>query len=253
MFGIETVFSSLPQFLLACLILAVAEAVYVLFGFGAGLISVGSLALLLPELRDAVVLLLLVNLPAELWVVGSSWAKISWRGVAALFVGVAIGIPIGTWLLRESDPRFLLSSLGVLLVVVGVIFLVSARPRPREHHPWVAPPVGLLSGVLTGLFGTGGPPLILYYQLSGVGKAAFRGNLMAIFLLMTTVRVPAYAAFGLITAPRLWSALAVMPAVLVGALIGNRIHVELEETTFRRLVSIALAIIGLLLLVPMGR
>ena len=65
----------------------------------------------------------------------------------------------------------------------------------------MAGPVGLSSGLLTGLFGTGGPPLVLYYQLSGADKAAFRGNLMAIFLLMTLVRVPSYAGMGLITAP----------------------------------------------------
>ena len=253
MAGFETVFASLPQFLLACLILAAAEAVYVLLGFGAGLVAVGALALLLPELRDAVVLLLLVNLPAELYVVRTSWTRISWRGVMVLFAGVAIGIPIGAWLLRWSDPRFLLTALGVFLVAVGMIFLNSPKPHRREHHPLVAPPVGLLSGVLTGLFGTGGPPLILYYQLSGVDKTAFRGNLMAIFLLMTAVRVPSYAALGLITAPRLLSALAVMPAVLLGAFIGHRIHLELEEDTFRRIVSAALLVIGVLLLMPAGR
>ena len=76
---------------------------------------------------------------------------------------------------------------------------------------------------------------------------------MAIFLLMTTVRVPSYAALGLINAPRLWSALAVLPAVLLGAFIGNRIHLSLEEDSFRRLVSGALLVIGLLLLLPSGR
>jgi uncharacterized membrane protein YfcA len=251
--GIETVFASLSQFLLVCLVLAAAEAVYVLLGFGAGLIAVGSLALLLPELRDAVVILLLVNLPAELYIVRASWRDISWRGVLVLFAGVAIGIPLGSWLLRWGDPTFLLTVLGIFLVSVGAVFVLSPTRRNHDHHRWVAPPVGLLSGVLTGLFGTGGPPLVLYYQLGGADKAAFRGHLMAIFLLMTTVRVPSYAALGLLNAPRLWSALAVMPAVLLGAWIGNRIHLSLEEDTFRRLVSGALLVIGLLLLLPAGR
>jgi len=253
MSGIETVFASLPQFLLVCLILAAAEAVYVLLGFGAGLIAVGSLALLLPELRDAVVILLLVNLPAELYIVRTSWRQISWRGVLILFAGVAVGIPLGSWLLRWGDPSFLLTVLGFFLVAVGAIFVLSPSRRSSSHHPWVAPPVGLLSGILTGLFGTGGPPLVLYYQLGGADKTTFRGHLMAIFLLMTTVRVPSYAALGLINAPRLWSALAVMPAVLLGAFIGNRIHLSLEEDSFRRLVSTALLIIGLLLLLPAAR
>ena len=252
MFGIESIFESLPQFLLICLILAVAEAVYVLLGFGAGLIAVGTMALILPELQDAVVLLLLVNLPAELWVVKRSWRQISWPGVMVIFAGVAIGIPLGTWWLRWGDASFLLVVLGVFLVAVGAVFLFLRAPRGMPMAPWTSAPVGLLSGILTGLFGTGGPPLILYYQLQGTDKAAFRGNLMAIFLLMTTVRVPSYAIFGLVTAPRLWSALAVMPAVVGGALIGNRIHLRIEESTFRRLVSAALLVIGLLLLIPAG-
>ncbi|MGB6337662.1 MAG: sulfite exporter TauE/SafE family protein [Thermoanaerobaculia bacterium] len=253
MLGIETIFDSIPQFMLVCLILAAAEAVYVLLGFGAGLISVGTMALLLPELKDAVVLLLLVSLPAELWVVRSSWRRISWRGVLVIFVGVALGIPLGTLWLKFGEARFLLILLGVFLVAVGGVFLFLRAPRARRLPPWAAAPIGVASGVLTGLFGTGGPPLILYFQLSGTDKAAFRGNLMAIFLLMTTVRVPAYAAFGLITTPRLWSALAVLPAVLLGAVAGNSIHLRIEESTFRRLVSVALLVIGLLLLIPAGR
>ena len=250
MFGIETIFDTLPQFLIVCAIVAVAEAIYVLLGFGAGLIAVGTMALLLPELKDAVVLLLLVNLPAELYVVRTSWQKISWRGVLVIFIGVAIGIPLGTSWLRWGDASFLLILLGIFLVTVGIIFLFIRSPKARTLPIWASAPIGVISGVLTGLFGTGGPPLILYYQHSGTEKAAFRGNLMAIFLLMTTVRVPSYALFGLITAPRLWSALAVMPAVIAGALIGNRIHLRIEESTFRRLVSAALLVIGLLLLVP---
>jgi hypothetical protein len=250
MFAFETVFSSLPQLLLICVVLIVAEAVYVMLGFGAGLIAVGGLALLLPELRDVVVLLLLVNLPAELWVVWRSRNDIQWRGVFVLFAGIGLGIPAGTWLLRWGEPAVLLSVLGVFLVTVGAVFLLS-RPQHRRRIPvWLAPPVGLLSGVLTGLFGTGGPPLVLYYQVSGVHKTSFRGHLMAIFLLMTTIRVPSYAVFGFITPPRIWSALLVLPAVLLGAVIGNRIHLELGEETFRRMVSAALVVIGLLLLVP---
>jgi uncharacterized membrane protein YfcA len=251
--GNETIFQSAPQFLAACLVLAVAEAVYVLLGFGAGLIAVWLLALLLPELRDVVVVLLLVSFPAEIWVVRSSWRSISWRGVLVIFTGVGLGIPLGTWLLHWANAGFLLTALGMLLVVVGAAFLVLDKPPGRRPPEWLAPIVGLVSGILTGLFGTGGPPLILYYRLSGAAKAAFRGNLMAVFLLMTFVRVPSYAVFGLITAPRMWSALAVLPAVILGALIGNGIHLRIEEATFRRLVSAALLVIGGLLLVPGGR
>jgi len=248
-FGIETVFGSPWEFLAVCLVLVAAEAIYVLLGFGAGLVAVGTLALLLPDVRDVVVLLLLVNLPAELFVVFSSWRDVAWRGVAVLMVGIAVGIPMGAWLLGWGDPKALLVLLGGVLLVVGIAFLVSPADRVWRWPSWVVVPVGLLSGLLTGLFGTGGPPLVLYYQLAGLDKAAFRGNLMAIFLLMTLIRVPSYAGMGLITPERLWSSLAVLPAVIVGAWVGNSLHLRIEELMFRRLVAGALVALGALLLV----
>jgi uncharacterized membrane protein YfcA len=246
---VETVFASPAQFLVACLILACAEAIYVLLGFGAGLVAVGLMAMIMPELRDVVVLLLLVNLPAEIYVVAASWRHISWRGVLLVMSGVATGIPLGSWLLSAGDLGRLLTLLGVVMAVVGGAFLLIPDRPPRALPAWIAPPVGLVSGVLTGLFGTGGPPLIFYYQLQGSDKAAFRGNLMAIFMLMTAFRLPSYAAFGLITAPRVWSSLALVPAAMLGALLGDRIHLRIDEATFRRLVSAALVVIGIMLLV----
>ena len=248
-FGIETIFGSPWEFFAVCLVLVAAEAIYVLLGFGAGLVAVGTLALLLPDVRDVVVLLLLVNLPAELFVVASSWRDVAWRGVAVIMVGVGVGIPIGAWFLSFGDPSVLLVVLGGMLLVVGAAFLATPVDRVWRWPRWVVAPVGLASGLLTGLFGTGGPPLVLYYQLAGVDKAAFRGNLMAIFLLMTLIRVPSYAGMGLITPERLWSSLAVLPAVIVGAWVGNSLHLRIEEATFRRLVAGALVALGALLLV----
>jgi uncharacterized membrane protein YfcA len=247
--AVETVFDSIPQFMAVCLVLAVAEAVYVLLGFGAGLIAVGSMALLMPEIRDVVVMLLLVNLPVELYVVGSSWRRIVWRGMTLIAVGIVLGLVGGTLVLRLGEPTFLLTILALFLLIAGGAFLITPRPRAHRLPRWVALPTGLSSGLLGGLFGTGGPPLIFYYQLRGVGKSAFRGTLMAVFLLMTPVRIALYGVADLLTVPRLWSALAVFPAVLAGAFIGNRIHLRIDEATFRRLVSIALVLIGAVLLI----
>ena len=52
---------------------------------------------------------------------------------------------------------------------------------------------------------------------------------MTIFLLMTFVRVPSYVGHGLVTGPRLWSTLVVMPAVLLGAWLGHRLHLQISE------------------------
>ncbi|RKZ17393.1 hypothetical protein DRQ50_05055 [bacterium] len=245
----ETIFTSLLQYAITCGVLVVAQVVYVLFGFGSGIIAVGTLALLFPDLRDVVVMLLLVNLPAELGVVWSARREIRWRPIAQLGVGVGLGIPLGTFFLRGWDLSLVLTALGWFLVAVGVLFLrLPSRERRRRPPTWLAAPTGLVSGTLTGLFGTGGPPVIIWYHLLGVGKTAFRANLMTVFLLMSLVRVPSYLIGGLITVPRLWSTLAVLPAVLGGAWLGHRLHVTVSEKLFERLVSGLMVLLGLVLL-----
>jgi len=244
----ELIFDSWAQYILTCSVLVVAQLVYVLFGFGSGLISVGILDLVFPDIRDVVVLLLLVNLPAEIWVTWKTRLEIRWRPIAALGVGIAVGIPLGALVLRHGEPGFILTALGWFLVVVGIVFLRLPAAGKRSPQTWAAPPTGLVSGLLTGLFGTGGPPLIIWYHLSSPHKAAFRGNLMTIFLLMTFVRVPTYAATGMITIERIASMVVVMPAVLLGGWLGHRMHVEISEILFRRLVSGLLVVLGLGLL-----
>ena len=74
-----TIFPSLLIYALTCVVLVAAQLVYVTFGFGAGMIAVGSLALFYPDVKDVVVMLLLVNLPAELLVTWRSRREIRWR------------------------------------------------------------------------------------------------------------------------------------------------------------------------------
>lgn len=243
----ELVFTSWWQFTLAGAVLLAAQVVYVVFGFGSGLIAVGSLALVFPEIRDVVVLLLLVNLPAEIGVTIGTWKAIRWREALGLFVGIIPGVAIGAYVLKAGSPTLVLTTLGIFLLLVSALFLLLRGGVSVRWPRWVAAPTGLLAGALTGLFGTGGPPLIVYYHLSGLPKRVFRGNLMALFFAMTVLRVLNYGAQGLLTAPRLWSGLLLLPVALVGAWLGQRIHLELSEALFRRLVSALLGILGLLL------
>ncbi len=103
------IFDTLGQLLIACLVMVVTHTIYVLFGFGSGLIAVGCLAMLLPDIQDVVVLVLLVSTPAELIVVLSSRKQILWRGVLLVTLGVAVGIPAGTVILRFAEPTFILA------------------------------------------------------------------------------------------------------------------------------------------------
>jgi uncharacterized membrane protein YfcA len=245
----EFVFTSGWHLAITAAVILIAQIVYVVFGFGSGLIAVGTLALIYPDVRDVVVVLLLVVLPAELGVAMGSWRRIRWREAGGLLLGVVPGVVAGSYVLSVGSPTLVLTVLGAFLVLVSLVFLML-RDGWRVRWPaWITPPTGLLSGLLTGLFGTGGPPLIVYYHLAGLDKSSFRGNLMAVFVAMTLLRVVNYRAQGLITVPRLWSGLALLPVSLLGVWIGQRIHISISERLFRRLTSGLLGAIGLMLLI----
>ena len=162
--------------------------------------------------------------------------------------GVAAGTVLGTMALRYGEPDFILTILALFLIVSGVIFLIMESHVVIQWPSWCAPLVGVLSGFLSGMFGTGGPPLIFYYQLSGMKKQAFRGHLMTIFLIMALVRYTAYSFSGLITTARFISAIYVFPAILLGIWLGNSIHIQISERGFRKMISVALIVIGMILL-----
>jgi uncharacterized membrane protein YfcA len=229
-------------------VLLAAEVFYVTFGFGAGLIAVGLLALILHEARDAVVVLMLVSLPVELAVVLASRKRIRWRGVLLISAGICVGIPLGTIFLKLGETGVILVLLGIFLILVGMAFFLMPLRGGARWPAWAAPPVGVISGFLSGVFGTGGPPLVFYNRLQGLDKSSFRANMMAVFLVITAIRLPFYLVWDLVTVPRVVSAVAVLPAVALGAFLGHRIHLGLAEPTFRRMVGAALLVLGLLLL-----
>jgi uncharacterized membrane protein YfcA len=244
-----TIYDTPLQLLTAAVVVFVAQVVYVVFGFGSGLIAVGTLALVFHDMQDVVVLLLLVNLPAELTIVVRSWREITWRRSGLILAGVLVGIPLGTYVLQAGSPAIILTGLGSFLLVVGAVFLFFPKETHVRWPAWTAPPLGLISGSLAGLFGTPGPPLIVYFHLTGLGKSAFRGSLMALFLAMTFLRLPSYVISGLVTPARLWSGLMLLPVAAAGGWMGHHLHLQVSEGTFRRLVSGLVAAIGLLLIV----
>jgi uncharacterized membrane protein YfcA len=244
-----TIFPSWGALAATAGVMALAQLVYALYGFGSGLIAVSMLALVLPDLSALVPLLLLVNLPTEGWVSWRDRREISLRQAGWLLPGVLLGLPLGTWLLTSvGDQAWMLRLLGVTVLLFAAWLLWdsehSAASTPGRLPSALGGLVGLVGGTLGAMFGTGGPPVILWFQLQGLGKASFRATLLGLFLVMSIVRLPTYGAAGLFTAPVILSAALILPAGLVGLLLGNRLHLDIPERRFRQGVALVLAVLG---------
>ncbi|MEM6532432.1 MAG: sulfite exporter TauE/SafE family protein [Myxococcota bacterium] len=241
---LESAFSSYELWAAALGLVFLAEVVYVALGFGAGMIALGGLVLFTGDPQSAVVILLVVTAPVQIWVILRE--RQFDTSFLPLMIGIAIGVPLGTYVLRSFEPRVLLLTVGVILVLaaVSVMFKTSAGKRIR----WLEGPIGILSGTLSGGFGTGGSPLILYFQWVGLARSKFRSATMTMFFVATLARIPSYAAAGLFQPPRLVAAFTLVPAVIAGILVGQQVHSRLPEPVFRRIVLVVLAGLGLTLI-----
>ena len=122
-----------------------------------------------------------------------------------------------------------------------------------KGRAWWGLPVGLLAGGLAGLFGTGGPPVIILLKRYNLDKGAFRATILWFFLIMSVLRGASYLRVGVLTSSELIAALWLLPASVLGMVLGMVTHRSMSERRFGIAVSVLLIVLGLLLLVGGGK
>lgn len=171
-----------------------------------------------------------------------------WRPMSVV---MGAGSLVGALLFARVAPERLLVPIGVIVLVSAVLLtLVRHRPVPRARSglaPVVAVVVAGIGGVLGGLLGPGGPPVVIAATLA-YDKSDFRALLAPVFLGAAVVRSVTYVATGTMTSIAVWAAVVALAVLPVGAWIGGRLHRRLSEPAFDVLVAALLVGTGLRLL-----
>ncbi|MBE9159893.1 sulfite exporter TauE/SafE family protein [Nodosilinea sp. LEGE 06152] len=210
-------------------------------GFGSGLILAPALSLLFtPQLVVATVVLLEMTAGAGL--VPEALGKTKWKQVLPLVLSAMALVPVGARFLALLEPTLLRRIIGGL--ILGFVLLLLTG-KSRYTHPRLAltSGVGALSGFLTGLAGIGGPPIVLYQMSSSNLAAANRANFIVFFALTQIIALGSYWASGLISVTVGGLFIRLLPAFVVGQVLGQRCFRRVNEKLFRRFV------VGLLLIV----
>jgi len=217
-----------------------------LIGFGSGLIAMPILAAAL-TLKVASPFFSLVALGMELTMLARYRAEFRLDSVWRLMLTIVIGIPLGIYGARLIDERVMLFLLGVIVSGYGVYGLVSPRLPNLEGRGWPFG-MGLLSGLLTGAYNTGGPPLVIYATSQRWQPQEFKANMQSMFIVSSftliignlvgghyTPLVLRYVAFGL-------------PFALLGMFVGFKPERYVHPAVFRKGVLVLLVVLGLTLI-----
>lgn len=211
---------SLELLTLACAaaVLAGGAALQSAVGFGMGMFSVPLLFWLGLPLPEAVALFLGGSVAQAGFASRRARVKQLWRPQLQFAAGQWMGVPVGVagvawWTQATTWPASRLVG-GVLLAVVLLRVSVHPRPRATLAHGWTAC-ASLVSGILAGGLGMGGPPAVLWAMAHDWSASQFRTFLWTQTLLMAPVVLACWMwehgaslvtrfALGLATAPMLW-------------------------------------------------
>jgi uncharacterized membrane protein YfcA len=225
----------------AAFILLAAYFIRGITGFGSGLISVPLLALFLP-LKFVVPLILLLDFTASVVIGGLTFKRVKWDEVVILIPFGIVGVILGTSLLVKLPPEPMLIALAGFVFIFAIRSVLNIHGEKLASRAW-AVPAALTGGTVGALFGTGGPPYVIYLSHRIRDKGDLRATFSALFFTEGMTRIVSFMVAGLLMTAKVWIAyFAALPLVLGELYLGGRAHVGLSQVQMTRLVGVLLLV-----------
>jgi uncharacterized membrane protein YfcA len=181
-------------------------------------------------------------------------AAVPWRSALTATLIRTLMFIAGLVLLKRLvtwDPALIKMIVGITLCAL-VAMQFSAGNKSAEHVHWAWGGLAFSSsGILAGVTGMGGPPLVLWSLAHNWSAKRTRGFLFAVFATSIPIQLfMLYVAFGSDILLSILIALCMTPAVILGGRIGMPIGNRMSKPTLRRIILVILLIIGVSSIMP---
>lgn len=175
--------------------------------------------------------------------------SIKWGVCIPLSILVILGCIPGAVFLKNADTGIIKIIFGFVIILIGAEMLLrEVHSKKIKRSKTVLAFIGILSGVLCGLYGIGAL-LGAYVSRVTDDTGAFKGNICVVFLVENTFRIILYVVNGIITFGVLKQAVVLIPFMLAGLWLGIKSGKVLDEKIVKRLVIVMLIISGAALVV----
>jgi uncharacterized protein len=209
--------------------------------FGAvGAVATALFATVLPA-RQSTGALLPLLLSGDVIAVASYRRHADWSLLLRLFPSVAAGILVGVVFVARVDDAAMSRTIGVLLLLLVGLTLAQRRWGRGElpvRGRLVTVSFGLLAGFTTMVANAGGPVMSLYLLAAGTSMMGFLGTGAWFFFVVNLFKLPFSIALGLIDVDSITLDAKLLPALLVGALIGRLLIRRLNQSVFETLILV---------------
>lgn len=187
---------------------------------------------------------LILGYPTNIIVTWKERKSINWKVCVPLALLVLLGNIPGIFLLKNVDTQIVKIAFGFVIIGIGLeMFFRERQSRKLKQSKLLLGLIGLLSGILCGLYGIGAL-LAAYIGRVTDNSSSFKANICFVFIAENTFRIIMYAAMGILTPEVLKQAVILVPFMLLGLFLGMRSGKILDEKLVKKLVIIMLIVSG---------
>ncbi len=244
-------FTDLPftaaVFVAACAVTLFGAFVKGAVGFAMPMIMVSGLASFMPA-HTALAALIVPTLLANVWQafrggIGPALGVV--REYRAYLAVVLVWIAVAAQIVTALPEPVMLLVLGVPVIVFAALQLAGWTPRIGRAQRWRADlAIGTAAGICGGLSGVWGPPTVLYLAAIDAPKVQAIRMQGVVYGAGAVVLLLAHLRSGIVNAQTAPLSVALVPAMLVGMWIGQRVQDRLDQRRFRRAMLAVLLVAG---------
>ena len=219
-------------------------------GFGFGIFIMTSLPFLMPSYGEAVTLSGLLSLTSASVVMVKYLKYVNWKRLLPIVAAFVIFSTLAICMLEKIEGNTMRRILGILLVVISLYFSFFKEKIQKLVKPtrgWQLG-TGTASGIMGGLFGMHGPPVVLYLIASEPDKDHYMGMIQTYAVITNITMLVVRACNGYVT-PAVGNAyLYALGGLAIGVIAGNWAFSCIPNRLFTYIVYAYIGISGLIIL-----
>lgn len=241
---------------LSGLVLFVTHALQAITGFGAAVIAVPFVTLLL-GLKQGIMVVTIIAWMLALYTVLTNLKYVRIKHTLTILALMIPTLPLGMYVFRYVDPSIFKKGLAIFIIFVSALNLYKIFTKKGEKESSTLSKKDkifsylalLVGGVVHGAISSSGPLVVIYATKTLEDKKEFRATLSTIWLALNSIIIISYffkdSGFTFTT---FTNTLTQIPFLLAGIIVGEIIHNKVDSKTFSFMVFSLLFLTGIVML-----
>ena len=244
----QNIFYFIPEnFFLLLTVISFSGFIRGFLGFGSGLITIPILSFLYSPIF-AIVFNIIIEIPTTVYLTFIGARTCKFKEISPMFFSMMLTIPIGTIFLISIDEKIIKIIMSIV-VIFFVILIASGWKLKSTITKIVLFLTGIISGLMQGVTGMGGPLFATILLSKGDSDDITRGNILIMSTGIVISAIVSMYYFDLFTKELFLIGILASPVYILASMSGSRFYSLSGNRYFRNISLIVLGLIGIFTLI----